>query len=279
MASQGDADRIAGELLSLLKGSVAKPGTGVAGSGPQTPPEDNAMLGMIKNVLKQSLPSGARPGQQGSTPPAQPSAPVAAAGAMGTANAYVDWVGMYLRQEEERRAMHVRQSRERDETVQRQLREMESFAGISKVATAPTVQPPMVRPPGVQLPASRRFGIVPGRSVGNWAVETENGVKTFSGVSDEQAMREARRHGLTARSARLLDIHTYTPEELARMRSTFGVAGMRESMEAEFEQAIRMGLIPENSRFERLPNREWGYRVGDDPSVRKGADVVRQTGF
>jgi len=285
MANQGDPDRIAGDLLNLLKGSISGPGAGMAGGRPQAAADDSAVLGMIKNVLKQNLPPGmAFPGQPAGTGAAQ-AAGTPRSPAAGAVTAYVDWVGMYRRQDEERRALFLRQSRERDETQKRHVQEMESFAGIARRAPEATVsrpaavRPAATRPPRIQPLPSQRFGIVPGKNVGNWAVETGSGVKTFRAVSDEQAMREARRVGLAARSARLIDIHAYTPDELAQMRASFGVAGMRESMEAEFEQAIRMGLIPENASLERLSDREWGYRVGDDPAVRRGVDLIRRTGF
>ena len=280
MAEERDTDRIAGELLNMLKGSLARPGSGVL-SRPQSSSDDNSMLNMIKDVLKQQLPGGMRPREDAGTSAAPGGGATSVQAPLTAGNVVVDWTGMYRRQESERESMYSRQSREREELRQRQMGEMDAFAGIRKVARPsprPVAERP-IRPAARPQPASRKFGIVPGTSVGNWAVETESGIKTFAAVSDEQAMREARRYGLTPTSARLLDIHTYTPDEMETMRSSFGAAGMRESAEAEFEQAIRLGLIPENSTFERLPNREWGYRIGDNPTVRKGADLVRKRPF
>jgi hypothetical protein len=151
---------------------------------------------------------------------------------------------------------------------------MESFAGIRKtVQERPAARPPVVARPK-PVATSRTYGIVPGKTVGNWSVQTDNGPKSFQAVSGEQAYREARRYGLTPSSARLDGIHTYSPDEVARLRGSIGVPGMRESMEAEFELAIKLGLIPEDATFERLPNREWGYRVGRSTVVRKGSEIV-----
>jgi hypothetical protein len=278
VADERETDRLAGELLDVLKGSLARPG----GLGrPQPSSDDNSMLSMIKDVLKQQLPGGARPREEAGTTAAQGGGATAFHAPVTAGNVAVDWTGMYRRQEAERESMYARQEREREELQRRQVGEMEAFAGIRTV-TSPAVRPVVERPrrPAARpRPASRKFGIVPGTSIGNWAVETESGTKTFTAVSDEQAMREARRYGLTPTSARLIDTHTYTAEEMESMRSSFGVAGMRESAEAEFEKAIKIGLIPENAVFERLPNREWGYRIGDNPTVRKGADLVRKRPF
>jgi len=275
MAYQGDTDRMAGELLNLLKGSLTKPAPGI-GARPQAQVDDNSMLSTIKDFLNQSLP-GTKPREEQAAPSAPQWGGSATQTPLSTQSAVeVEWVPMYLRQEQERQQLYARHVRERDEIQKRHLKEMESFAGIKKVV----VRPVSVRPPTIAAPAARKTarqaGIVPGRTIGNWAVDTENGLKTFTAVSEDQAFREARRYGLTPTTARLVDIHTFTPEELAGLRNAFGRPGMRESMEAEFEQAIKIGLIPENSEFERLPGREWGYRVGNNPIVHKASDLVRR---
>lgn len=279
MANETDTDRLAAELLSALRGTGTGPVAGARRTGALSQQDERSMLGTIKEFLNQSLPGGKEK--------EQPSAPATSQGGSVGFNApapiagaeSVDWQTMYQRQEVEREAMYARHGDERSAMQQRHVKEMESFAGIRKEVTRPSFTRPST--PSAPKPAlsARRSGIVPGKTVGEWAVETENGTKTFMAVSEDQALREARRYGLTPTSARLSGIHTYTADELERMRSSFGVPGMRESMEAEFEQAIKMGLIPENSQFERLPNREWGYRVGSNPVVRKGSDLVPKRGF
>jgi len=114
--------------------------------------------------------------------------------------------------------------------------------------------------------------IVPGTTVGRWAVQTENGRKFFMAVSDDQALREARRAGLTPTSVKLTSIHTYTPDELAEAYSKIGKCGTRESRRAEFEKTIKLGLVPEDAEFELIGEKEWGYKLKGDPTVYKGSE-------
>ena len=273
VADEIDTERLAGELLSALRGASSGPVTRAPRARSRAQPaaqmDDRSLLSTIKEYLEQSL-----PGKKESGAPA--SAQAAAGGAQLAAEAaYVDWQSMYRRQEQERESMYGRQVRERAEVQQRHVQEMESFAGIRQVVQQPVpARPPLVARPRSTPPASRRYGIVPGKTVGNWTVATDNGPKSFQAVSEDQAFREARRYGLTPTSARLDGIHTYSADELERLRGSIGVPGMRESMEAEFELAIKLGLIPENARFERLPNRDWGYRVDENSEVRKGSELI-----
>ena len=275
MAYENDTDRMAGDLLNRLKESLSKPLPGTATSRSQAQPDEGSMLNTIKDFLNQSLP-GTKP-----IPRPTASTPVGAAVSqpLGPAAAAppVDWESMYRRQERERETMYGRQVREREDMRTRHEQEMVTMVGPKPVEAAPYFRPaPAAAAP---KPSSRTAGIVPGKTIGNWTVETEGGPKTFQAVSESQAMREAQRYGLTPRSARLAGIYTFTDEDKQRMLSSFGVPGMRESMRAEFELAIKMGLIPETSEFEVLPNREWGYRLANSTDVRKGADLVRRRGL
>jgi hypothetical protein len=113
----------------------------------------------------------------------------------------------------------------------------------------------------------------PGKVVGRWSLQTENGRKFFMAVSEEQALREARRAGLHPTSAKLTSVHTYTEDELSEAYAKIGKCGARASRQAEFEKAIKMGLIPESAEFETIGDREWGYRVGKhDPIVHKASE-------
>ena len=104
--------------------------------------------------------------------------------------------------------------------------------------------------------------INPGETIGKWEVKTENGTKTFFAVSEEQARREAERFGLHPTDAKLVDLKTYTEAELNRIKAKMGSIDARASRRAEFEQAIKIGLIPEDAEFVLMGDRDWGYRVG-----------------
>ena len=277
MANERDTDRLAGDLMKQLLGSLNKPAPGTGSVRPQAQVDENSMLETIKGFLNQSLP--------GTKEREKPSAPaVAQTGSVGSqpstdvaGTGEVRWTVMYRRQEREREAMYARQTQEREDMQKRQEQEMEALAGIRR--TSDSVVTPYVKPsyePAAHKPvaSSRRAGIVPGKTIGEWSVETDNGPKTFMAVSEEQAFREARRYGLIPTSARLASIHTFTEDEKQRIMSSFGVPGMRESLRAEFEQAIKLGLIPEDAEYEVLANREWGYRVGSSGIVRKGSDLI-----
>ena len=276
MADERDTDRLAGDLMKQLLGSLNKPAPGIGSARPQAQVDENSMLETIKGFLNQSLP--------GTKEREKPSAPAAAqAGSLGSqpstdvhGTGEVRWTVMYRRQEREREAMYARQTQEREAMHKRQEQEMEALAGVRRTSDSAT---PYVKPAYEQaaqrpVASSRKAGIVPGKTIGEWSVDTDNGPKTFIAVSEEQAFREARRYGLVPTSARLASIHTYTDEEKQRLMSSFGVPGMRESLRAEFEQAIKLGLIPEDAEYEVLANREWGYRVGSSGVVRKGSELI-----
>lgn len=281
MAGEKDTDRMAGDLMKALLGSLKKPvaGPGQTQSTPQV--DESSMLDTIKGFLNQSLP-GTKEREKPNAPAAPQGAPITAQPAVqGAGGGVVDWETMYRRQEREREAMYGRQLSERQFMHQRHEKEMEELAGVGIVRDREYTNSATIPPVAAVRPvlASRKAGVVPGKTIGNWLVQTENGPKTFTAVSEEQAFREARRYGLTPTSARLIDIHTFTAEEMEQMLSSFGVAGKRESMEAEFEQAIKLGLIPETATFERLPDREWGYRTGPRSIVRKGSAVIPKRSF
>jgi len=282
MARQNDTDRLAGDLMKQLLGSLNKPAPGTGAVRPQAQVDENSMLETIKGFLNQSLP-GTKEREKPSAPTASQtgsagSQPSADAAGMGE----VRWTVMYRRQEREREAMYARQTQEREDMHKRQEQEMEALAGIRRTSDSsatPYVKPAYDQAAHKPVASSRTAGIVPGKTIGQWSVETDNGPKTFLAVSEEQAFREARRYGLIPTSARLASIHTYTDEEKQRMMSSFGVPGMRESLRAEFEQAIKLGLIPEDAEYEVLANREWGYRVGKSAVVRKGSDLIPRRSF
>ena len=126
MSSRRDTDRMAGELLNLLKGSLTKPVAGTGVSRPQAQPDEGSMLNTIKDFLNQSLP-GTKP-----IPRPTASTPVGAATPQTSAGAEVvvgGWEGLFRRQGQERDLMHQRHERERAEMHQRQLQEMESALG------------------------------------------------------------------------------------------------------------------------------------------------------
>jgi len=281
MADGQDTDRMAGDLMKALLGSLNKPVAGTGQTGPTPQVDEKSMMDTIKGFLNQSLP-GTKEREKPSAPAVPLGTPYVSQYPQSVSGTHeVDWESMYRRQEREREAMYGRQLTEREGMQQRHKKEMETLAGIGQErdtqVARPVVRPHVTRPRPVL--GSRAAGIVPGKTIGNWMVQTENGPKTFTAVSEEQAFREARRYGLTPTSAQLTGIHAYTPEQLEQMLSSFGMPGKRESMEAEFEQAIKLGLIPETSVFERLPDREWGYRVSKDAIVRKGSALVRRRGF
>lgn len=271
MAGARDTDRMAGDLLKAVLGSMNKP----AGGGqtqPQPQVDERSMLSTIKDFLGQSMPGAKEQAKPGIAAAQQ--ATTATTGWMPEAA----WQQLYLRQEQEREAMYARQAREVEDVKQRHKREMETLAGIQlapeKVQREPALRPlPRRRQPMTQErdTSSKAAGIVPGKNIGRWAVRTENGTKNFMAVSQEQAFREARRQGLEPRTARLIEVKSYTEDELKEMYSDFGRPGRRESAQGEFERAIKLGLIPEDSEFEMLENREWGYRVGTGRVLRKSS--------
>lgn len=272
MANERDTDRLANELLGALMGSLTKP---MAGTGrPQARPQvdEGSMLSTIKEFLTQSLP--------GTKPQTQPAAPTASqATTAGAPSRPVEWEAMYRRHVREREEMYARHARERADANLRHEQEMEAAMGIRRVA--PKEEPKPVAPPIVVVAqAPRPTGappqIVPGKTFGRWSVMTENGPKTIIAVSEEQAFREARRHGLTPTAARLTGIHTYTQEELEKAYRSFGAPGRRESQIGEFEKAIKLGLIPETAEFVLLENREWGYRVGTGRVLYKGSELIER---
>jgi len=161
VAYEQDTDRVAGELLNLLKGSLTKPGGAL--SRPQPQADDGTMLNMIKDVLKQTLPPGTWPKEQANKPSAPQSAPSAYQSPASSEVAVGGWEDLFRRQGQERDAMHQRHERERTEMHQRHNQELEAAmtggaSGGSSVAAeyqsgirrdASTVRP-------TRMPASRR---------------------------------------------------------------------------------------------------------------------------
>ncbi len=156
MASEQDTDRMAGELLNLLKGSIGKPTPGPT-SRPQA--DDNTTLNMIKDILKQNLPSGPKPREQATAP--KPQAPVASP-QYGAASGEVQaggWEGLFRRQGSERDSMHERHERERAELHQRHIREMEAAMtgqGAAQVAAQPTQRRSVHSAAPTQIPITLR---------------------------------------------------------------------------------------------------------------------------
>jgi hypothetical protein len=274
MADARDTDRMAGDLLKAVLGSMNKPAVG-GQARPQA--DERSMLSTIKDFLGQSTPGAKEQAKPAATPTPQTTTPT-----MGWLPESA-WKEMYLRQEQERNAMYSRQAQEVEDVNRRHKREMEGLAGMQP-APEKTEREPALRPlPRRREPVARErdrsskaAGITPGKNVGRWAVTTESGTKNFIAVSQEQAFREAQRQGLEPRTARLLEVRSYSEDELKEMYSNFGRPGRRESAQAEFERAIQLGLIPEDADFEMLENREWGYRVGTGRVLRKSSDLFER---
>lgn len=156
MAYEQDNDRIAGELLNLLKGSLARPASGSGINRPQAAADDSTMLNMIKQVLGQTMPPGMRPREQAGKPSAQAGAPLAQPSDTAPDIPVGGWEGLFRRQAQERTAMHERHERERSEMHQRHVQEMESAMGGAGAAYSPAPRraTPTVNP--TQVTAARR---------------------------------------------------------------------------------------------------------------------------
>jgi hypothetical protein len=159
VAYEQDTDRVAGELLNLLKGTLSKPGASI--SRPQPQADDSTMLSMIKDVLKQTLPAGTWPKEQASKPTASQSAPSTYQAPASSGEVAVGgWEGLFRRQGQERDAMHQRHERERAEMHQRHLQELEAAMGGGGATTGAGPAPrlrrnaPSARP--TRMPSSRR---------------------------------------------------------------------------------------------------------------------------
>ena len=144
MTNEQDTDRMAGELLNLLKGSLGKPSAGPTLGWPQAQAQtdDKSALDVIKNILKQNLPSGPKPREQVGASTAQ--APLASSqyAPLGQEVQVGGWEGLFRRQGQERETMHTRHERERAEMHQRHMQEMESAMGSAGGGTVSYVQPP-----------------------------------------------------------------------------------------------------------------------------------------
>jgi len=130
MAEQKDTDRIAGQLLDLLKGKI--PGTGFAGGTTQPDTDDNTLLDMIKDVLRRTMPPVQFPRQKpesvpapqhGSTQAQFPATPTYTTAAAGVTD---EWEVMKELHEREREDMRTRHEREREDMRHRQELEMEA---------------------------------------------------------------------------------------------------------------------------------------------------------
>lgn len=156
MANDRDTDRMAGDLMKALLGSLNKPaaGTGQPQSAPQV--DENSMLDTIKGFLNQSLP-GTKEREKPNAPAAPHVNPVVYQSA-ATAGLTGGWERLFRRQGQEREAMHGRHERERAEMHQRHVQELEaSVRGLSSLGgvgygsttrrNAPTIGPTRV-PPG-----------------------------------------------------------------------------------------------------------------------------------
>ncbi len=136
MADERDTDRLAGELLNLLKGSLTKPAPGTTAK-PQAQVDDNSMLSTIKDFLNQSLP-GTKPREQAGSQSTAQAPTYSQSSAAGSEVQVGGWEGLFRRQAQERGTMHERQERERGEMHQRHLQEME--AAMRGVGTGTTVR-------------------------------------------------------------------------------------------------------------------------------------------
>jgi hypothetical protein len=161
VAYEQDTDRVAGELLNLLKGSLTKPGGAL--SRPQPQADDGTMLNMIKDVLKQTLPPGTLPKQRPTKPSAPQSVPSAYQSPASSEVAVGGWEGLFRRQGQERDAMHQRHERERTEMHQRHNQELGAAmtggtsGGSGIAAEYPSGirrEAPAIRP--TRMPTSRR---------------------------------------------------------------------------------------------------------------------------
>jgi len=129
MADAKDTDRMAGDLLNALLGSLNKPVAGTGHTQPRPQVDESSMLDTIKGFLNQSL-----PGTKEREKPNAPAAPQGAtagyqASAAGNEMEIGGWEGLFRRQGREREAMHGRHERERTEMQQRHVQEMEAAMG------------------------------------------------------------------------------------------------------------------------------------------------------
>lgn len=122
MANERDTDRMAGDLMKALLGSLNKPVAGTGQTAPTPQVDEKSMLDTIKGFLNQSL-----PGTKDREKPGSPSAPIAQQTPIAPVDAEsAGWEGMFRRQGLEREAMHARHERERAEMHQRHLQEVEA---------------------------------------------------------------------------------------------------------------------------------------------------------
>ena len=134
MANERDTDRLAGDLMKQLLGSLNKPAPGIGAARPQPQVDENSMLETIKGFLNQSL-----PGTKEREKPSAPAAPQVGSSAYQSSASGEEvvggWEGLFRRQGQEREAMHGRHAREREEMHQRHVQEMESAMGGRSSAT------------------------------------------------------------------------------------------------------------------------------------------------
>jgi hypothetical protein len=143
VTKEQDTDRMAGELLNLLKGSLGKPSSAPGLGWPQAQADDNSALDIIKNILKQNIPSGPKPREQAAASTTQQGAVAPTQYApLGQEVQVGGWEGLFRRQGQEREAMHVRHERERAEMHQRHVQEMESAMGAGGGGTVVSSQRP-----------------------------------------------------------------------------------------------------------------------------------------
>jgi len=136
VANERDTDRLAGDLMKQLLGSLNKPAPGTGAVRPQPQVDENSMLETIKGFLNQSL-----PGTKEREKPSAPAAPQVGSSAYQSSASGEEvvvggWEGLFRRQGQEREAMHGRHAREREEMHQRHVQEMESAMGIRSSSTA-----------------------------------------------------------------------------------------------------------------------------------------------